>query len=157
MDKEKLNWIENAAIENMKSRQENIDQITTESHITLTIAFSAIGVVFAYAIQNADTDKSIFFAGLVTTAYLIFAAWYLVSNCLIQGEFPSVHNEPKNLSQEGYTLAELREFELINIQKRIDDACAIIVRRSNSLNNVRKAIAAFPIISLVIWQLLRTC
>lgn len=154
MNKAKLDWIENAAIENLKSRQANIDQITSESHTTLTIAFSAIGVVFAFAVQNVHKDNDFFYAASATAIYLILTVLYLVSRCLIQEDFPNVYNEPKNLDQPGYTLLKLRGFELENIQGRIEIACAIIERRSNALNNVRKAIALFPILSFIVWYLI---
>ncbi|MCB5207805.1 hypothetical protein [Methylovorus mays] len=152
MDKKILEWVEVAAIENMKSRQQNIDLITAEAHTTLTIGLSAIGVVFAYTVQNVNGESVIFYSALFTTVYLIASVLYLVSNCLIQGDFPPVYNEPKNLNQKNYSLDELKEFELQNMQLRIDEACVVIQKRSKALNNARKFLAVFPILSVIFWQ-----
>lgn len=147
---ELLDWLENTAIANLRSKHENADLIMREANTTLTIILSAIGVTTAYFANQWSVDKGIAIVALFVSFYLIVCALCLVRKCLHLEDFPALYNEYKNLNQPSIEFEKLRHHELANIQKRCEDADAIILDRSIWLNRIRVSVALSPIFTVAV-------
>jgi len=152
---DRIDWLEGIAILALKAKQDNTDLITKESHATLTIVLSALGVICAYATKQWETDDATTYAALTLATYYMVVAILLVQNCLLQRDYPALYNEPKNLNQPNINFETLRMAEIDNIQKRIEEADTIILERSIWLNGVRKALAVSPIVGVVAYLLFK--
>ncbi|NIF39552.1 hypothetical protein F3J14_01250 [Burkholderia sp. Tr-862] len=64
-------------------------------------------------------------------------------------ELPSIYNEPRNIYQPKYSLEDLKEAEVNDLQKRIDLAASSNAKVVKSLNRLRLAAAASPIVFIV--------
>jgi hypothetical protein len=68
-----------------------------------------------------------------------------VLRVLQAGNLPALYNEPQNLYQPKYTLYQLREVELQNIQARIVEARIRNEATAGALNRVRLWAIASPL------------
>lgn len=130
-----LEWIEKAAMTNLRDHLQAAEGLSKEANQTLTTLMAALGGAFGLAIGATAFRLS---AGAMA-AFLFIVCAGLVMKCLVVDEFPSIANEPKNLMQEGFDLASLRKSELKNIQSRIEAAAKRNTERSLWLNRVRLA------------------
>jgi hypothetical protein len=80
------------------------------------------------------------------TVWLSILSFYLVKKCLMATAIPQVYNEPRNFLDTNYTIHELREAELTNLQARIDDAAKRNANLAKYLNRVRKLAIASPVV-----------
>ena len=147
---ELIDWLENTAIANLRSKHENADLILREANTTLTIILSAIGVTIAYFANQWSLDKSIAIVSIVVSFYLIVCAIFLIRKCLHLEDFPALYNEYKHLNQPDIEFEKLRHLELANIQQRCEVADQIILNRSIWLNRIRVSIALSPIFTVAV-------
>ncbi len=148
---ELIDWLENAAISNLRSKHENAELIMREANTTLTVILSAIGVTIAYFANQWNEDKGIAYVSLIVSIYLIICALVLVNKCLSLEDFPALFNEYKNLNQPSIAFDRLRHLELANIQARCEEADKIILTRSTWLNKIRVYIAISPIFGAIVF------
>jgi hypothetical protein len=151
---DRLDWIEEAAIENMKAHHACADVIAKEAATTLTVFLAAMAGGMTYA-AKAIEQKSWTWFSVGATA---FAVWFfalsglLVWKCLMMRPIPPVHNEPKNLNQAGFELDALKEAELDGFQRRIDESAARNRLVARWLNWLRLAAVASPVVfTLFAW------
>ncbi|AET90693.1 hypothetical protein BYI23_B000860 [Burkholderia sp. YI23] len=64
-------------------------------------------------------------------------------------ELPSIYNEPRNLYQPKFSLEQMKEAEVEMLQTRIDAAALSNAAVVKSLNRLRLAAAASPIVFIV--------
>ena len=145
-----LDWAEKAGIENLKERISNGELIHKESGTLLTLLLSGGGAALYFAMQHQE----LMIEALAISFWLFSIATVLVFWCLMFGNYPAVWNEPKNLTQTGYTLDQLRQFELENIQGRIKQATEINYIKSHRLNRCIIAACATPIVGFIVWLVL---
>ena len=153
---ELIDWLENAAISNLRSKHENADLIMREANTTLTVTLSAIGVTIAYFANQWSEDKGVAYVSLIVSIYLIICALLLVNKCLNLQDFPALYNEYKNLNQPSITFDRLRHLELANIQARCEEADKVILNRSTWLNKIRIFIAISPIFGAIVFAIQQT-
>ena len=142
-----LDWAEKAGIENMRDHVNNADIIQKQASTLLTLLLSGAGAALYFGMQHEELRLS----ALVVSFWLFGLATMLTLTCLMFGDFPSVWNEPKNLNQKDYELDQLREFELENLQKRINDAISLNFTKSLRLNKCILATCFTPIIAILFW------
>ncbi|MEI5998248.1 hypothetical protein H3V53_13850 [Paraburkholderia bengalensis] len=150
-EKSRLDWIEQAAVENMKAQHVSADNLAKDSATTLTVFLAAMAGSMTYAATAMQQHQWTWFS----IAAGAFCAWFfvlsslLVCKCLMIRAIPPVYNEPKNLSQPGFDLLILKEEELLGFQRRIDAS----VKRNGSvagwLNRLRLGAVASPLIFVV--------
>ena len=140
-----LEWVEKAALENLKFHLQTVEVLSKEANTTLTILIAALSGAFAFALNGGRFTA----AAWILTVYLVALCMLLVTQCMMIREVPAPTNEPRNLNQEGYTLDALRRVELRNIQGRIDD----VAHRNNitayRLNCVRVGAILAPLVFTV--------
>jgi hypothetical protein len=153
---ELIDWLENAAIANLRSKHENSELIMREANTTLTVILSAIGVTIAYFANQWSTNKGIAIVALLVSFYLITCALFLVCKCLRLEDFPAIYNEYKNLNQPSIEFQDLRHLELANIQTRCEEADQKILDRSIWLNKIRICIAVSPIFAVMVLAIQQT-
>jgi len=137
-----LDWVEKAALENIRGHSQTADILAKEAATTLTILLAALSGAFGYAVSSFDYR----IGAIALTAYLFMLCVLLVTRCMKIKEFPSTTNEPKNLNQEGYPLDALRKVELRNIQERIDQAAQRNAITAQWLNRVRIGAICGPLV-----------
>lgn len=141
-----LEWIERHAQESLKSRFQTAELLSKESQTTLTVLLAAIGASAAYAakIFQPGATSPIEIAAAVTCVYLVVLAVTLVAACMIFVSYPALHQDPVNLMHPTYSIDEIREAEINNLQERITEAAVINTRRAQRLNRLRIAAALSP-------------
>ncbi len=146
-----IDWVEHAALENLRFRLQNAETLAKEAASTLTVLIAGIGFSFAYAIKGyGQTDLTALTIGISALfAWLMLAGCLLIINCMLSASLPTPTNEPKNLYQKDFELDKLREVELSNIQDRISQATNRNHRISAWLDRVRLMVIASPIIFFI--------
>ena len=147
-DDKLLDWVEQAALENIRAHIKSADDIKRESSIALAVLLAGASGSLAYAAKalEAPINNHVALAFGVLSVYLFALCAALVIRCLRVGSFPSPTNQPNNLYQKSHQLYRLREVELRNMQKRIEDAAEINEATTKWLNGVRAAATASPLI-----------
>ncbi|WP_429498962.1 hypothetical protein ACQUFY_08545 [Robbsia andropogonis] len=146
--KERLDWIEKAGLENMKLHHACADTLSKEAATTLTLSLAGMGGGLAYAAKSLDQGHWTWFAvgAAAFTAWLCYVSWYLTTKCLMMREIDQVYNEPKNLDSPDDTLEYLRRCELLSLQIRIDSAGQRNARLAGHLNKARKFAIGSPLV-----------
>ncbi|MDP1634583.1 MAG: hypothetical protein Q8L69_07855 [Gallionellaceae bacterium] len=135
-------WIEKAALENLRGHSQIADGLAKESATTLTILLAALSGAFGYALTVPEYR----IGSVAMTAYLFALCVALVTRCMMIKEFPATTNEPRNLNQQGFALDDLRNAELKNFQARIDQAAQRNATTAQWLNRVRLGAIGSPLI-----------
>jgi hypothetical protein len=151
-DLELIDWVESQAQENLKFRLNCLESIIKECNTTLTILLAGIGGISAYLFKQLETTnyKAWLIAGSIGLGlYLVMLSGLLIIKCLKIDEIQVPTNEPKNLYVKQYTLLEIREGKLINVQKRINKAMERNLKTSDWLNKIRLAMLATPLIFII--------
>lgn len=146
-------WIEKAAIENLKGRRETADILAKEAATTLTVLLAGVGGSLAYGVKLLDGDTSnTVIAASAACIWLTLLSMGLVLACLKIKGIPALYNQPGELLKRGESkesFDEWRRGELENIEIRIQTA----VRRNNTtarnLNYVRILAVCTPFISVL--------
>ncbi len=147
-----IDWVESQAQENLKFRISCLDTILKDCNTTLTILLAGVGVTAAYAFKLLDSKSSetwLLFGVLGVCLYFLVLSGVLLYNCLSIEEIQVPTNEPKNLYQIQFTVLEMREGELKNIQSRIDKAATRNSKVADWLNIVRLLIILSPFIFVI--------
>lgn len=144
---ESVLWAEKAAYENLKQRIDTGAAFASQAGNTLTLLLAGLGAALAVGVRVLQTqaDMVAWGAGLVCL-YFALLATLLLRHCISALPQPMLYNEPTNLLMPGQDLAQVRAYELANVQKRIDEQADINQRRAFALNKVRFAAAATPLI-----------
>lgn len=150
---EKLDWIERAAIENMKRRADNADLIHKEANTLLAILLSGGGAALYFAAKGTDLSAIAF----VVSCWLFGVALFVTLRCLMFSDYPAIWNEPKNLVIGEYCLDTLRKYELENLQARIEDTTRLNYEKSEWLNRCILATCATPLVAFIAWALGECC
>jgi len=137
-----LEWIEKAALGNLKDHSQAADALAKEAATTLTILLAALSAAFGYALTFSPYQ----IGAVALTFYLFLLCVPLVTRCMMIGEFPATTHEPRNLKQDGFSLDALRDAELKNIQDRIDQAARRNAITAQWLNRVRIGAICSPAI-----------
>lgn len=118
-----FDWVEKAAIENMKGRRETADTLAKEAAAMLTVLLAGIGGSLAYALKTLDGDFSpTVVAAVGVCVWLGYIAGRLVQGCMLIGPIPAVYNQPGQLllrAPAGETLRNWQYGELLNLEVRI--------------------------------------
>lgn len=143
---ETLEWIEKAALENLRGHLQIADGLAKESATTLTILLAALSGAFGYALSVSEYR----IGSVALTAYLFALCFVLVTRCMMIKEFPATTNEPRNLNQQGFSFDALRNAELKNLQDRIDQAAQRNAITAQWLNRVRLGAICSPLIFAIV-------
>lgn len=126
-NKDYLDWVEKAAIENLRGRLATGDVLLAQSNTLLSLLLVGIGGSLAYLVKLLDgAAASPLIVGMAAVAvWLFFVAAMLAFHCLFTRETQLLYNEPRHLSNDrlkvlNFKLEDLRGFELENIQGRIE-------------------------------------
>ena len=157
-----LEWIEKAAIENLKGRVATADTLAKESVTTLTVLLAGAGGAFAWAIKLFDDQASAgTVAALIASIWLTGLTMFLVWGCLRIIEIPAVYNQPGQLlgrAAQGASFEAWRRHELLNIEARIKDAVTRNNLIADRLNLIRILATVTPILAgISAWVFIRFC
>ncbi len=146
--KERLDWIEKLAIENMKAHHASADVIAKEASTTLTVLLAGAAGGLAYAGKALDANSWTWysFGAAVFTAYMTWLCYRCVKDCLMISPVPQIFNEPRNLDAPELTLSELRQAEILGLQSRIDEAAKRNGALSLKMNRIRELAVASPLV-----------
>lgn len=145
-------YIQQEAEKNMAFHMENMEGLQKESNTTLTFLFVVISTAFSAAVKLFSGHGSTALATslAILCVYLTGVAVYLVFTCLWARDVFAPANEPKNLKiPEGYTFEQIQDFELENLQVRIESNAGRNRKTAFHLNLVRLLICGSPFVFLV--------
>jgi hypothetical protein len=158
-ESERLDWVEKAALENIKGHIKSAEDMKRESNGALTVILAGAAGSLAYAAKFLEApsqmDLAVAFGALAF--YLFALGATLVHRCLRIGEFPPPTNEPAHLNQKQYSVNRLREVELRNMQRRIEAAAAINESTAGRLNRIWMAATASPLVAAIAFFLSHLC
>lgn len=154
--KERIDWIEKLAIENLKAHHATADVIAKEAATTLTVLLAGVAGGLAYAGKALDAHSWNWsaFGAAAFTAWLTWLSYRCVKDCLMIAPMPQIYNEPRNLEAPEMTLSQLRESEILGLQNRIDQAAKRNGDLSIRMNRIRELAVASPLvfaISALVW------
>lgn len=148
-----IDWVESQAQENLKFRLNCLENILKECNTTLTILLAGVGGTAAYLFKLLESPHphSGMLAGLAALClYLLLLSGLLIINCLKIDEIQVPTNEPENLYTKDYTVMQIREGELINVQERINKAAARNLYAADWLNKIRLAMLLAPLVFILV-------
>ncbi|PIF38016.1 hypothetical protein CLV01_3199 [Delftia sp. 60] len=126
-NKDYLDWVEKAAIENLRGRLATGDVLLAQSNTLLSLLLVGIGGSLAYVVKLLEgSAASPLVVGMSSVSvWLFLVAAVLAFNCLFTRETQVLYNEPKSLRNDtlkslNLSFEDLRGFELENIQERIE-------------------------------------
>lgn len=151
---EVLAWAEANGLANLKERLDTIRWLRQEAATTLTICLAGMGGALAYAAPIVDAvamgrKDAMAWGAAAVCAWLAAISVMLIWACLLARPVPTLHNEALALAQRNYALMALREAELTNVQDRTNRAREEVERLAKTLNALRLAAAASPLIFLL--------
>ena len=97
---DRLDWIERAAIENMRTHHACADNLAKDSAATLTLLLIGIGGGLAYSVKAIDAHSWnwLVVGSTAFTLWLVGVSWYLVGRCMMITAMPQIFNSPKTLN-----------------------------------------------------------
>lgn len=143
-----IDWAEKAGLENLKGRLATGDVLLTQANQLLTLLFAGVGGALVIGNKIFTTPGPVEWGAMVSAMWLAVIAILLTLRCIATRWTQAPYNEPKHLypGPREYTLLELREFELDNIQERIQ----LMKTRNQSvaywLDRCRYLTAATPLV-----------
>jgi hypothetical protein len=145
-----IEWAEKAAIENLRGRIANADSIGKEANTLVTLLLAGIGGSLAYAFKAFDdgsASPAACGAAAVAVWFAIVAA-IVLWRCVMTRPLSALMNEPKNIYRPELQLSEvaIRQFELENLQLRIDETKERNRKVALWLDRGRLAAIATPLI-----------
>jgi hypothetical protein len=146
---ELLDYVERAGQAHMVETVEVAGMIQREANTLAGLMLAGAGAALGYAVAGPGEQVACV-AGAVSV-YLFGLVALLNWKCLGLVKFPASHNEPAHLNLPEYTLAEIRSWELENLQARIQDAKQIVCARGLWLNRCRYAVALTPVMAAMGW------
>lgn len=146
-----LEWIEKQGQESLKARFATAELISKEAQTTLTVFLAGIGGAGAYGAKVIEPGSAtpLVLASAVVCAYLVILAVLLVLLCMRFKPYPAQFQEPLNLMHPTYSIDDVREVEVQNIDKRIREASKINAHRATMMNRLRLAAVLTPAIFVV--------
>ncbi|WP_321853113.1 hypothetical protein [Burkholderia cenocepacia] len=146
--KDRLDWIEKLAIENLKAHHVTADTIAKEASTTLTVLLAGAAGGMTYAAKALDAHNWTWFSfgAAVFTAWMTWLSYRCVKECLMISPIPQIYNEPRNLDAPDMSFSELRESEILGLQGRIDEAAKRNSDLSKKMNNIRRLAVASPLV-----------
>lgn len=144
-----IDWIERQALENLRFRLTNAETLAREANATLLILLAGVGGGLAYVAKGMESPAlSALTAGAAAfTGWLVLCALMLTAKCILTANLAVPTNEPKNLKPAiGMDLDRAREYELENIQGRIDETKARNWRIARWLDRVRLMAVSSPVV-----------
>jgi hypothetical protein len=148
---ELIEYAEKAGIDNMRERIDVAITIQREANTVMALLLAGAGAALAFAAHDNGDSIGITGAAIFVSLYLFFLAALLNWKCLGLIAYPACCNVPKNLNKPEYTVEQIRNWELENLQVRIDQALVINERRSGWLNCCRYAATLTPLIAIFGW------
>jgi len=148
-----LEYVQQESAKNMEFHMENMGHLQKESNTTLTFLFVVISASFSAAVKLFAGGGAIGLALslAILCVYLTGLAVYLIFSCLMARTAKAPANEPENLKlREGYTSEEIQQFELDNLQSRIQFNQERNEKTAWRLNLVRVMVCASPLIFFVV-------
>ena len=128
-----LELAEKAGYDNLRDRRTTADVLAKEANAWLSLLILAAGGSFAYGVRILEPGATspVVIGAAVASVWLVATSALTVWKCMMIRPLPALYNEPANIYQPDlpYTGRQMREFELKNIQQRIEDA----TRRNDSV------------------------
>jgi hypothetical protein len=149
--KELLDYIENEARANAAFHITNADNLSKESNTLLNILLTGAGGSLAFVAALLQKTSPVppwqpWAVGAAATYFFILAA-LVVWKCLWVHDIWPPANEPGNFPLTGYTLDDIRKFDLENKQRCCDNNRTRNERVGSWLNRCRALAVATPIIT----------
>lgn len=146
-----VSWAEAAGVEELKRRHATLDNLRKESAATLTVLLAGLGGSLAYASKIAEPGPAgaIAFGAAALCVYLTYLAGGVVLRCMLIREIPPVTDLPRDMAQQGETLAELKKATIENQSDSILEMAQINARVNSDLRSFRTLTVFSPVVFAV--------
>ncbi|MBA1446614.1 MAG: hypothetical protein M3H12_07765 [Chromatiales bacterium] len=146
-----IDWVEQAALENIRFHLQVTETLAKEAASTLILLLAGMGGALAYAVKGFEqaTLTSLAVGAGMLSAWLMVVGCLLVIKCLLSTWLYAPTNEPKNLYQKDYSLDEMHEAELRNMQVRIEQVIMRNHRVAAWLDRSRLLALASPVVFVI--------
>ena len=158
MNKEALDYAESQAVRNVEFHLKNLESLSKEAHLTLSVLLAGIPAAFTFGLKFYNQTGMGTWGGalLLLSLYLWFVGVYLMGAIKPRPVY-APGNEPSKLepvlNDPKFTLEEIREEELKNLQERITQNRLRCEDTGKIVNNSRKAILVstllFPLFAII--------
>jgi hypothetical protein len=136
MTKDALDYVEQQGLRNIEFHVKGLESLQKEAHLTLTVSMAAMSAAFTSAF-GIYTKAGWMWA---TVLWLLSVYFWFVTFCMTKAIVPRTlfptGNEPKNLipflGEQGFTLEQVREKELLLLQERIEN----IIERNQATGKI---------------------
>lgn len=148
---DKLDWIEDQAINRMKEQDANWQLVNSRALNFMLLLSAGGGACVALAVQHVKHAPM--FIGCAVWLFLI--ATYLALTFFKSEPYPVIYNTPNNLHSEmnkDWDLDRLRWAEVNGMQRRIDERNSINTRKYLIVDCAIKAVCFTPLIIFLFWQ-----
>jgi hypothetical protein len=151
-----LDWVEKAALENIKAQIQAGDELKKEANVALNVLLAGAAGALAYASHSFETNSALVGWAALGLSISLFALCAIdLRYCLWISDFPAPTNEPKQLLLKDADFESLRVDELNHMQMRIEEAQARNETRAAWLNVIRGAALFTPLIPALVLLFLR--
>lgn len=146
-----LDWAEKAAVEHLRARLATGDTLLAQSNQLLALLLAGMSGALAVGAKVFEPNTSaIAWGAAAVSIWLATVAVTLTLKAIATRPTQLLFNEPKNLYRaelaEAYSFAQMREFELQNIQARIDETRLRNLNVAWWLDRCRYAATATPLV-----------
>ena len=143
---EYLEWVEKAAIENLRGRLATGELLLTQSNQLLSLLMVGIAGSLAYGAKIFGKDPGpLEWGAAATSAWLSACAIVLTFKCIATRATQVLYNEPRNLLVPGISLPAARFWEAQHIQSRIELTKTRNAGVAQWLDRCRYAVALTPV------------
>lgn len=148
-----VNFVFQEAKQNMQFHFENMESLHKDSMATANLLYIVIAASLSAAVKlfAGGTHTLLALALSLMCIYLLVLGLILVSKCLTARNVEPAANEPKNLlkaKENGLSEDQAKEFELQNLQARIDSNRVRNEQTANDLKFVQRSIFLSPVVLL---------
>lgn len=139
--------MQSEASKNMDFHLQNMDNLQREANNTLTFLYVVISASFSGSLKLFSGGNFTILAISLSSlcVFLAVLAICLLCGCLMARPVKAPSNEPKNLKvPNGYTSEQIQNFELENLQERIEFNRDRVATTAWRLNRVRILLCLSP-------------
>ncbi len=149
MNTELLDFAEKSGYENMRGHLAHAETLAKDAANMMTVVLAGTGGALAYAVKWFESEAKLpsTWGAAVVVIWLACIGIVLVFKCLRTKKTPMLYNEPMHLYKPELKLSiyEARQWELKNLQERIDQIKVRNLRDALWIDRLRIAAAMTPL------------
>jgi len=151
IDESNIDFVYSNSIERLKSSFDASSIIDNKNLVLLVFTVIVLGSLIKYLFSQTYLDISLIFLAIINIIGLFFSAVILILNSMTV-DYPPLGQEPKYIFTQkvmNATLKSIKSGQILNLQRRIDEAIEINERKAKKLNVAFLVIVCSMFLSLI--------